>query len=61
MNLKSLVVIFQASKPLQPQCPQWPQQPQWPQLPRQPHFIKKMTDPDGLIIPSTQMTNTSPV
>ena len=60
MILKSLVVIFQASKPLQPQCPQWPQQPQWPQLPRQPHFIKKMTDPDGLIIPSTQMTNTSP-
>jgi hypothetical protein len=27
---------------------------------RQPHFIKKSTDPDDLIIPSTQMTNTSP-
>ena len=60
MTLKSSVVIFQALKPLQPQWPQWPQQPQWPQWPRQPHFIKKSTDPDGLIIPSTQMTNTSP-
>ena len=28
----------------------WPQQ---PQLPRQPHLIKKITDHDGLIIPST--------
>ena len=60
MTLKSSVGIFQALKPLQPQCPQWPQQPQWPQWPRQPHFIKKFTDPDGLIIASTQMTNTSP-
>ena len=60
MNLKSSVVIFQALKPLQPQWPQWPQQPQWPQWPQQPHFIKKSTDPDDLIIPSTQMTNTSP-
>ena len=60
MTLKSSVVIFQALKPLQPQWPQWPQQPQWPQWPRQPHFIKKITDPDGLIISSTQMTNTSP-
>ena len=61
MTLKSSVVIFQALKPLQPQWPQWPQQPQWPQWPRQPHFIKRSTDPDGLIIPSTQMTNTSPL
>ena len=60
MTLKSSGVIFQALKPLQPQWPQWPQQPQWPQWPQQPHFIKKSTDPDGLIIPSTQMTNTSP-
>ena len=60
MTLKSSVVIFQALKPLQPQWPQWPQQHQWPQWPQQPHFIKKYTDPDGLIIPSTQMTNTSP-
>ena len=60
MTLKSSVVIFQALKPLQPQWPQWPQQPQWPQWPQQPHFIKKFTDPDGLIIPSTQMTNISP-
>ena len=60
MTLKSSVVIFQALKPLQPQWPQWPQQPQWPQWPRQPHFIKKSTDPDGLIIPDIQMTNTSP-
>ena len=57
MTLNSSVVIFQALKPLQPQWPQWPQQPQWP---RQPHFIKNFTDPDGLIIPSTQMTTTSP-
>ena len=60
MTLKSSVVIFQALKPLQPQWPRWPQQPQWPQWPQQPHFIKKFTDPDGLIIPSTQMTTTSP-
>ena len=61
MTLKSSVVIFQALKPLQPQWPQWPQQPQWPQWPQQPHFIKIFTDPDGLIIPSTQMINTSPI
>ena len=60
MTLKSSVVIFQALKPLQPQWPQWPQQPQWPQWPPQPHFIKKSTDPDGLIILGTQMTITSP-
>ena len=60
MTLKSSVLIFQALKPLQPQWPQWPQQPQWPQWPRQPHFIKNFTDPDGLIIPSTQMTTTNP-
>ena len=60
MTLKSSVVIFQALKPLQPQWPQWPQQPQWPQWPRQPHFIKKSTDLDGLIIPGTQITSASP-
>ena len=58
MTLKSPVVIFQALKPLQPKWPQWPQQPQWPLWPQQPHFIKKSTDPDGLIIPDIQMTNT---
>ena len=47
-------MIFQAIEPLQPQ------QPQWPQWPRQPHFIKNFIQPDGWIIPSTQMTNTSP-
>ena len=56
MTLKSSVVIFQALKPLQPQWPQWPQQPQWPQWPRQPHLIKFFADPDGWIIPGTQMT-----
>ena len=60
ITLKSSVVILQALKYLQPWWPQWPQQPQWPQWPQQPHFIKKFTDPDGLIIPSTQMTTTSP-
>ena len=61
MTLKSSVVVIQALKLLQPQWPQRPQQPQWPQWPQQPHSIKKITDPDDLIIPSTQMTNTSPV
>ena len=60
MTLKSPVVIFQALEPLQPQWPQQPQQPQWPQWPRQPHFIKKITDPDGWIIPGTKMTNNGP-
>jgi hypothetical protein len=60
MTLKSPVVIFKALKSLQPQWPPWPQQPQWPQWPRQPHFIKKYTGSDDLIIPSTQMTNISP-
>ena len=50
MTLMSSVVVFQALKLLQPQLPQWPQQP---------HFIKQITDPDDLIIPSTKMTNTS--
>ena len=56
MTLKSSVVIFLALTPLQPLWPQRPQQPQWP---RQPHFIKKSTDPDDLIILGTQLTNTS--
>ena len=60
MTLKSSLVIFQALKPLQPRWPQWPQQPQLPQWPQQSHFIKISTDPDGLIIPSAQMTNTGP-
>ena len=60
MILKSSVVVFQALKLLQPQWPQRHQQPQWPQWPQQPHLIKKITDLDDLIIPSTQMTNTSP-
>ena len=59
MTLKSSVVIFQTLKPLQPQWHQWPQQPQRPQSLCQPHFIKEFTDPDGLIIYNTQMTNTS--
>jgi hypothetical protein len=59
MTLKSSVVIFQALKPLQPQWPRQPQQPQWPQWPRQPHFIKMITHPDGWIIPTTKITNTS--
>jgi hypothetical protein len=45
MNLKSLVVIFQALKPLQPQ---------WLQRSRQSHFIKEFTDPDVLVIPKHQ-------
>ena len=60
MTLKSSVVIFWVISPLQPQWPLWPQQPQWPQWPRQPHFIIKIPQHDGWIIPSAQMTNTSP-
>ena len=54
-----LISDFLALEPLKsqwPQQPQWPQRPQWP---RQPQFIKTLTDPDGWIIPGTQMTNTS--
>ena len=53
-------MIFQTLEPLQPQWPQQPWQPQWPQWPQQPHFINFFTNPDGWIIPGTQMTNTSP-
>ena len=60
MTLKSPVVIFQASEPLQPQWPQQPQQPQWPQWPQQPHFIKNIADPDGWITHGTKMTNNDP-
>ena len=60
MTLKSLAVVFQASKLLQPQWPQQPQQPQCPKWPQQAHSIKKITDPNDLIIPSIQMTNTGP-
>ena len=45
MTMKSSVVIFQALEP------------PWPQWPWQSHFITKITDPDGLIIPGTQMIN----
>ena len=38
--------------------PLLPQQPPWPQWPLQLHFIKKITDCDGWIIPGTKMTNT---
>ena len=58
MTLKSSEGIFQALEPLQPQWPLQPPQPQWPQWPQQPHFIKKFTQLDRWIIPSTQMTNT---
>ena len=60
MTLKSSVVIFQTLEPQRPQWPLQPQQPQWPQWPQQPHFIKIFIQLDGWIIPSTQMTNTSP-
>ena len=50
MTLRSSVVIFQALEPI---LPQRPLQPPWPQWPLQPHFIQKIADPDGLIIPGT--------
>ena len=60
MTLQSSVVIFQALELLQPQWPWQPQQPQRPQWPWRPHFIKKNTDPDGWIIPSTQWSKPVP-
>ena len=60
MTLQSSVVICQAYEPLQPEWPLQPQQPQWPQWPRQPHFINRITDHNGWIIPSTKMIKTSP-
>jgi hypothetical protein len=58
MTLRSSVVIFPTLEPMQPKCPLQPQQPPWPQFPLQPHFIRKVTDPDVLIISGTKMTNT---
>ena len=60
MTLKSPVLIFWSLESLQPQWPQQPQQPQWPQWPQQPHFIKKFTGPDGLMILCTKTTITGP-
>ena len=63
MTLYTSELIFPALEPLQYQWPQehqWPHLPQWPQQPQQPQFIKTFTDPDGWIIPGTQMNNTSP-
>ena len=51
VTLKSLVVIFQALKPLQPQ---------WPLQPQNPYFTKELPGSDGWIIPGTKMTNTGP-
>ena len=59
MTLKSSVVIFQTLEPQQPQWPLQPQRPRGPQWPLQPHSIKKITNPDGWIIPGTKMTNHS--
>ena len=61
MTLKSSVVIFQTLEPQRPQWPLQPQQAQWPQWPQHPHFIKIFIQLDGWIIPSTQMTKTSPL
>ena len=58
MALRSSVMIFQALYPMQPQWPLQPQQPPWPQWPLQPHLIKKITDPDGFIIPGNPITIT---
>ena len=60
MTLKSSVVIFPTLEPQRPQWPLQPQQPQWPQWPQQPHFTKFVIQLDGWIIPSTQLTSTSP-
>ena len=44
-------------KSLQPHWPQQPLQPHWPQQPLKPNFPPKLTDPNGLIIISTKITN----
>ena len=58
MTQKSLVMIFQTLKPLQPQWPLQLQQPPWPQWRLQSLCINHFTDCDGWIIPGTKMTNT---
>ena len=60
MSLKSLVAIFQTLELLQPHWPHRPLQPHWPLLPQKPYFTKKLSDPDGWIIPGIKMTNTGP-
>ena len=51
-------MIFQALELLRPHWPHRHLQPHWPQQPRQPFFIKKLPNPDGVIIPGTKMTTT---
>ena len=58
MTLRSSVVIFQALEPMQPQQPLQPRWPLWPQWPLQPLLIRRITDPDGMIIPGMTNTNT---
>ena len=58
MTLKSSVVIFQALETSAASLTQRPLQPHWPQQPLKPNFLKKLPDPDGLIITCTKITNT---
>ena len=52
MTLKSSIVILQA---LETTAPQWPLQPHWRQQSLQPYFLKKLPDPNGLIIKMTSI------
>ena len=45
---------------MKPHWPHQPLQPHWPQQPLQPYFLKKLPDPDGLIINDMKMTNIGP-
>ena len=63
MPLKSLILILQALRHLQPHWPQQPQQPlkpHWPQQPLKPYFIKELPFPYAWIILGTKMTNAGP-
>ena len=57
-NLEDSAVIFQAleTSPASLMSVAW--QPHWPQQPLKPNFLKKLPDPDGLIITVSKKTIT---
>ena len=46
---RQLLKLIQNKRPLQPH---------WPQQPQQPYFLKKLPNPDFVIITGNKMTNT---
>ena len=57
MTLKSSIVIFQALETTAASLTSAPLQPHLPQQPLQLYFLKKLPDPDGLIINGIKMTS----